>query len=310
MPAARSAKATGFFLVSRKPFFTREREACGAPHPQRQQGLREKDEDARAPGPSPTPLSLGTLLHSARRALPSSSVRVELDRVLSPSCRLLGPSHPRAACGSRFAKLTSPQTGFAEPRRERGARRSGSRVPASGWRALVKGPRSSAGDSGLECAPHRAAPEPVRGPEPTVPGPDPELLRCAAVAAASGFLPCPAASPGPARRAEPPGGARGNRGDGPRTPHSEVTSPLWGRGAARAGGHRAGATVPGDRTGGHRRVRGTGLQPLAPAWGRPLPRGIDADPTGGCSRAEVGAHIWRLCPRRRTLPDLAPFSLF
>lgn len=100
IPTALSAKATGLLLAPRKPF-TRERQARGAPCESRPSA--KNGQGGRTRKPPPTPLSLGTPLHSVRRAL-LQFLRVgggrgwrvrrrELSLPPSPSGRLLSASH-------------------------------------------------------------------------------------------------------------------------------------------------------------------------------------------------------------------------
>lgn len=152
-----------------------------------------------------------------------------------------------------------------------------------------------------------------RQPRATVSGLKPNILKCGAIAdpswVSSVFRGFPA---GLEWRAEPPGALRGDRGEGVRTLQRVVMSPLWGSGAAPAGGRalRRGRLSPGTRPGA---VGVSGEQCcslLRQPGADPFPAASDADLTGGWSGGEVGAHIWRLCPPRCPLPELAPFSLF
>lgn len=161
-------------------------------------------------------------------------------------CRELGRlgalrEEARASGKAWFAKLTLTLTGFGKPKPERGPSLSDSRISPLGWLELMKGSRSSPGDSGLKAGARATA----RSPGATVSGPRPVLLKCGAIADTSWVSCVFCGFPGGLEwRAEPPGALRGDRGEGVRTLQSVVMSPLWGSGAARAGGHRAGGDFP------------------------------------------------------------------
>lgn len=189
----------------------------------------------RDPGPSPTPLSLGTLFHSARRALlqlrpgwggngssphpagfsalPTRGLRSRAKlREGGRACReleRLGALREEAPASGKawFAKLTLTLTGFAKPKPERGPSLSGSRISPSGWLEPLKGPRSSPGDPGLKAGARVAA----GSPGATVSGPKPILWKCAAIAYASWVSSVFRGFPGGREwRAEPPGALRGD----------------------------------------------------------------------------------------------------
>lgn len=140
IPAALSAKATGLFPASRKPF-TREREALASPtRPGQSRALARKGEMEERPRGLPDPTFSGD---SSRRGPAGRRGKGVLSSPPSPSCPRLSAPHPRGSvqgrageggrpCGLErlgalrgeaqasgkawFTKLTLTLAGFANPR--------------------------------------------------------------------------------------------------------------------------------------------------------------------------------------------------